>query len=310
MSPFLVARDDGLEHLLPVIGAVNVARPKRASFEIAELVEDEERMVTSAAEMAVPDALLLLAMGRAHARVHVQHDHRRPIGACATDRSIGRTDRQERERFSGAASHCVSNRPIWLGDAARAFRCFAADDPTHRWIVTQPLGIVHILVSGEAAENRLPQHADQRMTTVLAGACVGEQFAGRFAQAECIIEFAIGEQTCIGGDDGATKLHRHAAVKIEVARTSFCASPVGFVTCGSHNQRKSLVNYSKYASRRSRFGDSSGECGIKPSPALRLPRLNDRQRYCLQIVWKMKRASAPSFARMCALPFFNYPCRR
>src|SRR5665213_691973 len=70
----LVASDDGLEDRLPVIGTVNVARPKRASFEVAELFEHEERMVTGTAEMAVPGALLLLAMGRTLARVHIQHD--------------------------------------------------------------------------------------------------------------------------------------------------------------------------------------------------------------------------------------------
>jgi len=39
--------------------------------------------------------------------------------------------------------------------------------------------------------------------------------ARHFAQAECIIEFSVGEQTCIGGDDGATKLNHKATVKIE-----------------------------------------------------------------------------------------------
>jgi hypothetical protein len=36
------------------------------------------------------------------------------------------------------------------------------------------------------------------------------------AQAEYIIEFAIGEQTCIGGDDGSTKLKHNATVEIEM----------------------------------------------------------------------------------------------
>ena len=31
-------------------------------------------------------------------------------------------------------------------------RRLAADDPAHRGIMTQPVGIVHVLVAGEAAE--------------------------------------------------------------------------------------------------------------------------------------------------------------
>jgi hypothetical protein len=49
-----------------------------------------------------------------------------------------------------------------------ALRRLAADNPAHRWIVTQTLGIVHILISSEAAEDRLPQQTDQRMASVLA----------------------------------------------------------------------------------------------------------------------------------------------
>jgi hypothetical protein len=53
---------------------VNVARTKRASFEVSELVEHEERVVAGAAEVAIPNTLLLFAVCRAHARIHVQHD--------------------------------------------------------------------------------------------------------------------------------------------------------------------------------------------------------------------------------------------
>jgi hypothetical protein len=38
---------------------------------------------------------------------------------------------------------------------------FPADDPTHRGIVAEPLGVVDILVSGQATEDRLPQHTDK-----------------------------------------------------------------------------------------------------------------------------------------------------
>ena len=72
MAP--VACDDRLQDALPIVGAVHVPTPKRTAFEIAELVEDKQRMIARAAEVSVPNALLLLAVGRAHARIHVQHD--------------------------------------------------------------------------------------------------------------------------------------------------------------------------------------------------------------------------------------------
>src|SRR6202007_1551022 len=50
------------------------AATQRAAFQIAELVEQEQRMVTGAGIVAVPGAHLLFAMGGADARIHVEHD--------------------------------------------------------------------------------------------------------------------------------------------------------------------------------------------------------------------------------------------
>jgi hypothetical protein len=73
------------------------------------------------------------------------------------------------ERFSGAASHCVSKRPIWLGEDR-----LAANNPAHRRIMTHALGVIHILVSGKATKYRLSEQPGQCMPTVLASACVGQ----------------------------------------------------------------------------------------------------------------------------------------
>jgi hypothetical protein len=67
-----IARHDGFENALPAIGAVNVAGTKCAAFQIAELIEQEQRMIAGAVVVPVPDAVLLLAMGRADAGVHVE----------------------------------------------------------------------------------------------------------------------------------------------------------------------------------------------------------------------------------------------
>src|SRR6266404_8935629 len=48
-----IARHDGLQHILPAVGAVNVAGTKRAAFQIAELIEHEQRMIAGAVVVAV-----------------------------------------------------------------------------------------------------------------------------------------------------------------------------------------------------------------------------------------------------------------
>ena len=104
---------------------------------------------------------------------------------------------------------------------------FAADNPAHRRIVAQALGVVHVLISSEAAEHRLPQQTDQRMAAVLAGARIGERLARHLGQAECIVEFAVRQQSRIGRDHGPAKLEHQAAVEIEPEEHRRFDSPVG-----------------------------------------------------------------------------------
>lgn len=49
----LVAFDNRRQHTLPSVGAVDVAGTKRTSFQVTELVEYEERMITGAFVMTV-----------------------------------------------------------------------------------------------------------------------------------------------------------------------------------------------------------------------------------------------------------------
>jgi hypothetical protein len=41
-----IPRHDGLQHRVPPIGAMDVPRTQRASFQITELIEQEQRMIT------------------------------------------------------------------------------------------------------------------------------------------------------------------------------------------------------------------------------------------------------------------------
>ena len=62
-APPAVAGDHRHQHGAPLVGAVDVAGPQQAALEVAELVEDEQRVVTGAAEVAVPGRALLLRRG-------------------------------------------------------------------------------------------------------------------------------------------------------------------------------------------------------------------------------------------------------
>ncbi len=99
------------------------------------------------------------------------------------------------DRFFPAASHCVSKRPIWVGEVAAPEAALPPTTQRIARIVAQALGKVHVLVSGEPP-----------MTAVLPGACVGEQVTPHGAEAEGIIKFAIGQQSGIRGNSRAAIL--------------------------------------------------------------------------------------------------------
>jgi hypothetical protein len=92
---------------------------------------------------------------------------------------------------------------------------FPADNPAHRRIVAQAFGVVHVLIS-ETTKYRLPQQSDERMAAVPAGARVSEYLARHRAQPECVVEFAVCQQSGIGRDHGAAKLQHQTAVEIEL----------------------------------------------------------------------------------------------
>jgi Enoyl-(Acyl carrier protein) reductase len=192
----LISRHDGLEHSVPFVGAVNVAGTQSAAFQITELVEHEQRVIAGAGVMAVPDAILLLAMGRAHARIHVEHD------ATGRSSAVHKVDPLAGQ-VSKSRKVLGCRKPLRLEAAHLARRSrtilsrFAADHPAHRRIMAQALGVVHVLVSGKATKYRLPEQPSQCVSTILASACVGQNITRHHRQTDRIIEFAIGKQPSV-----------------------------------------------------------------------------------------------------------------
>jgi hypothetical protein len=69
-----VSRHDWLQNRFPSIRTVHIAGPQGAPFQVAKLIEHEQRVIAHAAEMPVLDGALLRAVGWADGTVHVQRD--------------------------------------------------------------------------------------------------------------------------------------------------------------------------------------------------------------------------------------------
>ena len=142
--------------------------------------------------MAVPDAHLLFAVRRTHARIHVEHDaFRRTATMDAIDPLAGKIGKSRKVLFRGKPSRLEAAHLARRGRATQSR--FAADDPAHPGIMPQALGVVHIFISGKRTEHRLSQHSNESMPAIPAGAGVGEHLARHRAEAEGIVEFAIGK---------------------------------------------------------------------------------------------------------------------
>src|SRR3954466_10449232 len=64
-----VTRDHRLQQRAPAVSAVHVARPQDTAFDIAELVEHEQRVIAGTREMTVIGTALLLAVCWAFTRI-------------------------------------------------------------------------------------------------------------------------------------------------------------------------------------------------------------------------------------------------
>jgi hypothetical protein len=124
---------------------MHVARSKRTAFEVAVLIEHEERVIAGAAEMTIPYALLLLAMGWADAGVHVEDD----LIVCAVRaNAVGQRRIVQRERAGFLALQAIAFRIGPSGSVRRhglllPCRRLSSASPDR----DEALGIVHVLVA-------------------------------------------------------------------------------------------------------------------------------------------------------------------
>jgi hypothetical protein len=159
----------------------------------------------------------LAAVRRAFRAVDVENDHLRrfprvhPIDPGP--RQIGQ--RPEIVRVG---------QPSRLEAAHLADRCGGAgetspiDDGAHRWIDGEPFGIVHILIAGETAVDRLPQQPGQDVSHVPAAPQIRHSRPRRRRQIESLVQLAIGEQPGVRGDLAAVEFELQAVIEIELNR--------------------------------------------------------------------------------------------
>jgi hypothetical protein len=152
---------------------VHVAGSQAATLQVAELIEHEQRVIAGAAEVAVVGCAFLIAVGRAHGTVHVEHDLLRRVAVMNAVYPDARKVGQGHEVVASRQQLCLEP-PHLAGRGTAALDRLAADDPAHRRIASQPVGVVHVLIPGEATIDRLTQETDDAVPAVPAGATVGE----------------------------------------------------------------------------------------------------------------------------------------
>jgi hypothetical protein len=96
-----------------------------------------------------------------------------------------------------------------------------ADDPPHGGIATKTIGVVHVVVAAEPAEDGLAEQSRHAMPAILAGTTVGEYVADRIDQSKGVVEFPISEQAAVGGDPGVVEFELQSAVEIDPKRLPF-----------------------------------------------------------------------------------------
>ena len=91
----------------------------------------------------------------------------------------------------------------------------AIHDGPHRRVSGEPLGIIHVFVSGQAAIDRLTKQAGQQVARVLAAPQVRQRRAAQISQVKNLVQLAIGQEPSVGGDLATVEFELQAVVEIE-----------------------------------------------------------------------------------------------
>src|SRR3546814_15799780 len=82
----------------------------------------------------------------------------------------------------------------------------AANDLTHHGIEGQAVGIVHILVSGQSSEHRLPEQSVKPMERVLPGAAVSQRLRRQIGPVGQKLRFWSDRKSVVRGKRGSVSV--------------------------------------------------------------------------------------------------------
>jgi hypothetical protein len=212
--PFLVAVHHRLQDITPSIGTVHVAGTQRAAFEVAELVEQEQGMTAGATEVAVVGRSLMVTVGRADARIHVQNDLlRRTVVVNAVDPKPGQIGKGGEVVVGGKvlgfeAAHLARGCNLLLHGPS-------ADNPTHGRIVPKTVGIIDVLLAAEPSEHGLTEQSGHPVLSVPSGSRVRKTFSSHLGQSEGIVKVPEWKKPRIGSDLRYVKFQLQPTVEIQ-----------------------------------------------------------------------------------------------
>jgi hypothetical protein len=92
--------------------------------------------------------------------------------------------------------------------------CPSPYDLAHRRIDDKPIGVVGVLVPGEAGEDRLPELCAERVARVLSISAILKALLGDVREAQGIVELAIGEESSVRGDVRSMEGQAHRMVEL------------------------------------------------------------------------------------------------
>jgi len=75
------------------------------------------------------------------------------------------------------------------------------------------LGVVDILVAGQAAINRLPQQVSQGQLGVLAAARIRQVLSDQIAEAQPLVQLPHQDQAAVGGDPRSLEIDLQSSVE-------------------------------------------------------------------------------------------------
>ena len=171
-------------------------------------------MVAGAAEVAVVGGALLLAVGLADRAVHVEDEPGElavPVGAI--DPLAGEVH-QPVQVVAGREGLGLEAGDL-AGRGRRVVPGPTAHHGAHRGIDAESLGVVEVLVPGQAAVDRLTQQGGRGCAEYSGrSVCRAARSAAECGEVEGVVEFAVGQQSGIAGDVGAVEFEAEAAVEL------------------------------------------------------------------------------------------------